>query len=243
VPFLSGLLIGLAGFWLRLGVAESPSFVKLRKTGNLASNPVAEAVRNDRSAIATTLGLTAFMAVGFYLPFVWLPTWLTQIIRFPLPADQALIATTFALFALLILTPLTALVSDRIGRKPMFLAGALGYALLSYPVFVLMTSGTFRSALLGGLVFAACCSLFAGCMAATMVELFPTRTRYTGVAIGYNVGQTLLGGTAPLVGTALIHFFGNELAPAFYLIGSAMVGSLACLFIKARHGQPLDETT
>jgi MHS family proline/betaine transporter-like MFS transporter len=104
-----------------------------------------------------------------------------------------------------------------------------------------MTDGSFASALLGGLVFAACCSLFAGCMAATLVELFPTRTRYTGVAVAYNVGQALLGGTAPLVGTGLIHLTGNDLAPAFYLTGWAAVGVAACLFIKARHGRPLDE--
>jgi MFS transporter, MHS family, proline/betaine transporter len=242
-PFLGGLLIGLVGFWLRLGVEESPSFLMMQKTGRLAPNPIAEAVRHDRGAIATTLGLTAMMSVGFYLPFVWLPTWLSQINRPPLPEKQALAANTIALLALLLLTPLTALVSDRVGRKPMFLAAALGYALLSYPVFVGMTGGTFTSAVLGGLVFAACSSLFAGCMAAAMVEQFPTRTRYTGVAIAYNLGQTLLGGTAPLVGTALIHLTGNDLAPAFYLIGFAPVGGVACLFLKARHGQPLDQAT
>jgi MHS family proline/betaine transporter-like MFS transporter len=78
-------------------------------------------------------------------------------------------------------------------------------------------------------------------MAATMVELFPTRTRYTGVAIGYNLGQALLGGTAPLVGTALIQLTGHGLAPAFYLIGWSAVGGVACLFIQARHGLPLDQ--
>jgi MHS family proline/betaine transporter-like MFS transporter len=243
VPFLAGLLIGLVGFWLRLGVEESPSFLQIQKTGNLAPNPIAEAVRNDRGAIATTVGLTALMSVGFYLPFVWLPTWLSQINRPPLPENQALTANTIALLTLLLLTPLTALVSDRVGRRPMFLAAALGYGLLSYPVFVRMTGGTFTSALLGGLVFAVCSSLFAGCMAATMVELFPTRTRYTGVAIGYNLGQTLLGGTAPFVGTALIHLTGNDLAPAFYLVGCAPVAGVACLFIKERHGQPLDQAT
>jgi MHS family proline/betaine transporter-like MFS transporter len=241
VPFLCGLLIGLAGFWLRLGVAESPSFLNLRKTGRVAANPVSESVRNDRGAIATTLGLTAFMAVGFYLPFVWLPTWLSQINRPPLPESEALTANTIALVALLLLTPLTALVSDRVGRRPLFLAAALGYALLSYPAFVRMSDGTFTAAVLGGLAFAACSSLFSGCMAATLVELFPTRTRYTGVAIGYNVGQTLLGGTAPLIGTALIDLTENFLAPAFYLIGCAAVGGVAGLFIKARHGQSLDE--
>jgi MHS family proline/betaine transporter-like MFS transporter len=241
VPFLAGLLIGVLGFWLRLGVAESPSFVTLQKTDRLAANPIAEAVRNDRGAILTTVGLTALMSVGFYLPFVWLPTWLAQISRRPLPENQALAASTIALLALLVLTPLTALVSDRVGRRPLFLAAAVGYALLSYPVFLLLSGGTFAGAVLGGLVFAACSGLFSGCMAATLVELFPTRTRYTGVAIGYNVGQTLLGGTAPLIATALIHLSGNDLAPAFYLVGWAVVGGVACLFIKSRHGQALDQ--
>jgi MHS family proline/betaine transporter-like MFS transporter len=241
VPFLAGLLIGLVGFWLRLGVQESPTFLQIQKSGRLAANPIAEALRSERGAIATTLGLTALMAVGFYLPFMWLPTWLAHINRPGLAESQALKANTLALVALLLLTPPAAMLSDRVGRRPMFLAAALGYALLSYPLFLHMTDGSFGSALLGGLVFAACSSLFSGCMAATMVELFPTRTRYSGVAIGYNGGQTLLGGTAPFVATALIQLSGNSLAPALYLAASAVVAGVASLFIKARHGQPLDD--
>jgi MHS family proline/betaine transporter-like MFS transporter len=79
-------------------------------------------------------------------------------------------------------------------------------------------------------------------MGATMVEMFPTRTRYSGIAIGYNLGQALLGGTAPLVATGLIDLTGNHLSPVFYLIACALVGGVASLFIKARHGQSLDET-
>jgi MHS family proline/betaine transporter-like MFS transporter len=240
LPFLSGLLIGAAGLWLRLGVEESPSFLKIQKADELASNPIVEAVRNDFGAIAITLGLSPLTSVGFYLPFVWLPTWLAHINQPALPEEQALIANTIALLVLLFLTPLTALVSDRVGRRPMFVAGALGYVLLSYPAFLLMTGGTFWRALMGGLVFAACSSLFSGCMAATMIELFPTRTRYSGVAIGYNLGQTLLGGTAPFMATALIHVTQDKLAPAIYLIGAAMVAGVASLFIKSLHGQPLE---
>ncbi len=203
LPFLSGFLIGLVGLWLRVGVDESPSFVVLKQTGKIALNPLAEALRNDRRGIATTLGLAALSSVGFYLPFVWLPTWLAHINQPVLPESQALWANTIALLALLALTPLTALISDRVGRKPMFLAAAFGYALLSYPVFWMMSSGRYPAAVLGGLIFASCDGLFSGCMGATMVELFPTRTRYSGVALGYNLGQALLGGTAPLVGTAL----------------------------------------
>jgi MHS family proline/betaine transporter-like MFS transporter len=242
VPFLCGILIGLAGLWLRMGVEESPSFQKIQKAGKLADNPVAEAVRNNWGAILTTLGLTGISSVGYYLPFVWLPTWLAQIKQPPLTEGQALTANTIALLALLILTPFTALISDRIGRKPMYWASAAGYALLTYPVFLMMSGGGFPSAVLGGLVFAACSGPYSGCMAATMVELFPTRTRYSGVAIGYNVGQAVLGGTAPFVGTALINLTGHALAPTYYLIVCALAAGVSAWFIEARHGLPLDET-
>jgi MHS family proline/betaine transporter-like MFS transporter len=121
----------------------------------------------------------------------------------------------------------------------MYLGGAIGYAVLSHPLFVGMTDGSYASALTGGLLFAFCISLPSGCMAATMIELFPTRTRYTGVAIGYNVAQALLGGTAPLVATALIDASGNEIAPAWYLIVAAMVTGVTACFIPARHNEPL----
>lgn len=180
-------------------------------------------------------------SVGFYLPFVWLPTWLSQINQPPMPQNSVLAANTFALFLLLLLTPLTGLISDRVGRRPMFLAAALGYVLLTYPVFLLLTSPSVPRAWLAAIVFALCSSLFSGSMAATMVELFPSRTRYTGVAIGYNVGQTILGGTAPLIATTLIDLTGNNLAPASYLIVCSLVAGIASLFIPLCHGRPLDE--
>lgn len=240
VPFQCGFVIGLVGLWLRLGVEESPIFVALQKSGEVVANPIVEALRHDWGGIATTIGLAAISSVGFYLPFVWLPTWLSQINRPPLPESQALWANTVALLALLVLTPLTAVVSDRVGRKPMYLAAALGYAVLSYPLFAMMSRGGYPAAVVGGLAFATCNSLFSGCMGATMVELFPTRTRYTGVALGYNIGQAVLGGTAPLFGTALVELTGNKLAPTFYLIVCAIVAGVAALFIPPRHGVPLD---
>lgn len=240
LPFLGGILIGMVGLWLRLGIEESPSFLRIRKTGDLAANPIVEAVRKDLGPIAITVGLTGILSIGFYVPFVWLPTWLSQINRPPLDENRALTANTIALSALLVLTPLAALVSDRIGRRPMILGTALGYVLLSYPLFLLMSGGTFAGALLAGLVFSACNSLFSGCMAATLVELFPTRTRYTGLAIAYNIGQTLLGGTAPLIATGLIRLTGDVLAPAYYLMGAAALTGVASLFVRSRHGQPLD---
>src|SRR5262249_48623837 len=153
------------------------------KTGQLVGNPIAETLRSDRRAIATSIGLTAFMAVAYYLPFVWLPTWLAHINRPPLAGALALTANTIALALLLVLTPLMALISERVGGRRMFLASALTYGLASYPIFLLMAGGGFTAVVLGGVVFAVACSLFAGCMAAVLADLFPTQTRYSGVAI------------------------------------------------------------
>jgi MHS family proline/betaine transporter-like MFS transporter len=239
VAFVSGLVIGVVGLWLRMGVTESPDFAALRQAGRLAANPVADAFRRDRGAIVTTIGLTCLSSVGFYLPFVWLPTWLSQIISHKLPKEQAFASSTIALSALLILMPPLALLSDRVGRRPMYLASAAGYILLSYPLMVLMQSGTFLAAIVGSLAFAVVNSLFGCCMGATMVELFPTQTRYTGVAIGYNVGQAVLSGTAPLVAVWLIERTNSEVAPAFYLIASGLVAAFFSLAIRPLHGKPL----
>src|SRR5262249_57048733 len=102
----------------------------MQKAGQLGANPIAEGLRNDRRAILITLGLAVFMAVSFYLPFVWLPTWLAQINQPQLSESHALTANTTALLVLLVLTPAAGALSDRVGRKPMFLASTLTYALL-----------------------------------------------------------------------------------------------------------------
>jgi MHS family proline/betaine transporter-like MFS transporter len=239
VAFVSGLLIGALGLWLRMGVAESPDFAALRQTSQLAANPIADALRQDSRAILTTIGLTGLSSVGFYLPFVWLPTWLSETISHPLPPNQALASSTIALASLLVLIPPLALISDRIGRRPMYLAASAGYVILSYPLLLMMSRGTFGTAVGGGLVFAFFNSLFGCCMAATMVELFPTQTRYTGMAIAYNVAQAVLSGTAPLVAVGLVRFTGDDMAPAFYLTAAAVVAGLCSWSIKPVHGMPL----
>ncbi len=121
----------------------------------------------------------------------------------------------------------------------MYLAASAGYVLLSYPLLTMMSAGTFATALAGGLAFAFCSSLFGSCMGATMVELFPTQTRYTGVAIGYNVGQAVLSGTAPLVAVWLVEKTGSVVAPAFYLILCGLVAGFFSRFIPVLHGKPL----
>ena len=239
IAFISGLAIGALGFWLRMGVTESPDFAALRQAGQVAANPIADALRRDRRAIVTTIGLTGLSSVGFYLPFVWLPTWLSQMIAHPLPKEQAFASSTLSLASLLVLIPLLALLSDCVGRRPMYLAASAGYVLLSYPLMSMMSSGTFAAAIAGGLAFAFVNSLFGCCMGATMVELFPTQTALHGSRhrLQRRPGRAQRNGAVGC--RCAVEYTHHEVAPAFYLIVCGVVAAFFSFSIPLLHNKPL----
>jgi MHS family proline/betaine transporter-like MFS transporter len=154
-------------------------------------------------------------------------TYVVSILKLPL--GVALMINTVSMGVMAVLAPAMAALSDRIGRVPTLLSGALGLALLSYPLFKLIGHDTIGFILAGQLVFAVLLSVYSGPMPAALVELFPARERYTGLSIGYNLSLALFGGTAPLVATFLIRETGNIMAPSFYVIITA-VFTAALLF-------------
>jgi MHS family proline/betaine transporter-like MFS transporter len=119
------------------------------------------------------------------------------------------------------------------------LAGSIGYLVLSYPMFLWMSGGTFRAALSAQLVSALLSVLYGGASLAAFVELFPTRTRYSGLAVSYNLAAALCGGTTPLVATWLVNVTGSTLAPAYYLMAAALGTTIAALAMPERADLPL----
>ena len=89
VPFLCGILVGAVGVWIRMGVAESPQFKHAAAAGEVVRMPLMIALRRDRRAMLITAGLTLMLSVGYYLPWVWLPTWMSHILPHPLPLERA----------------------------------------------------------------------------------------------------------------------------------------------------------
>jgi MHS family proline/betaine transporter-like MFS transporter len=156
-----------------------------------------------------------------------------------MPQWEALTSSTLAGAVLILLNPLAAALSDRLGRRPVILAGSVGYLVLSYPMFWWMSGGTFTAALSAQLVSAVLSALYGGASLAAFVELFPTRTRYSGLALSYNLAVAICGGTTPLVATWLVNVTGSTLAPAFYLMAAALGTTVAALAMPERAGQPL----
>lgn len=130
-------------------------------------------------------------------------------------------------------------ISDRIGRKPVFVAGAVAQIVLAVPMFLLIQHGGPVGVVIGCVVLGLCLASFAAPTASTLPALFPTAIRYGALSIGFNVAVSAFGGTTPLINEALVGTTGNKLMPGFYLIASGMIGLVTLLFLKESATQPL----
>ena len=238
LPFLAGIVIGGFGLWMRKGMVEPPAFKKLKATENVHKSPVIQVIRDMPGRIGHAAALVVLFGGGFYMLFVWWPTYLTHMVQPAVP--HALMINTIATLFVMALIPLSGYLSDRVGRKKMLVASSLGIAVAAYPLFVLTDHGVFESALVAQLIFALLFCNIQGSIPATLAEMFPTAMRFSGIALGYNVTLALIGGTAPMVCTWLVATTGDIASPAYYLIVMALISSVAALKIRPMEGRELD---
>ncbi len=231
VPFLAGSLIALIGWYVRTRVRESPAFERERQARALSQAPIREVWISQRVSVVQVIGLVLLHGAGFYLLYVYLSTFLATVTNVPLSSVLTINTTCMMLLALLI--PLMGRLSDSIGQKPLLVTGAAGLALASYPMFVWLTSEDLFLMLLAQALLTALMSCYLGPFFAVVVELFPTRLRYTGLSLGYNIASALFGGTAPLIATVFIQWSGMTLAPSLYLSFCAIISLTIVLTLRS----------
>jgi MFS transporter, MHS family, proline/betaine transporter len=237
VPFLVGTLIGLLGLYMRAGTLETPHFAALEQSGSISATPVRESLRHARKELFTVIGLTWLPAVMTFMIFVYITTYLTVVINLPLASSLAI--TSLGLVVVTILQPVMGRLSDRVGRKPLLIAGAAGTLLLAYPLFFLLSRGDFALSVIAMGVFSILLTLVGGPLPATVVELVPTRTRYSILSMGYGVSQAVFAGTSPIIATFLIQQARSPIAPSFYLILSAVATLATSVLIKETYRDQL----
>ncbi len=237
IPFLIAGVLGVVGLYIRLRLGDTPDFERLRDEGEVAESPLKKALTTSWRPILQIAGLVVIHNVGFYVVFTFLPSYFTKTLEFT--KSNAFVSITIASLVALVLIPPLGALSDRIGRKPLLIAGAVGFAVFAYPLFLLLNSGSLAAAFGAHAGLAAIESVFVSASLAAGAELFATQVRSSGYSIGYNVSVALFGGTAPYVATWLVDRTGNVIAPAFYVIAAAIVTLATVLTMRETAGQPL----
>ena len=240
IPFLIAGPLGLVGLYIRLKLTDTPAFEQLAASDDVAASPLREALRTAWRPILQVIGIMIMFNVGYYVVFTYLPTYFIKTLRFS--KTTAFVSITVAcVVAIVLILPLAAL-SDRIGRRPLLVAGTTAFAVLAYPLFLLLNSGSVATAIAAHALLAAIESTYISVAVATGIELFATRVRYSGFSIGYNLCVAAFGGTTPYMVAWLTGSTGNNLAPAFYVIVAAVVSLATVLTLRESAGRPLPAT-
>jgi len=194
-------------------------------------SPIRDAFRTQWTTIVKVIGFNLVNGVGFYMCFIYMTTWLLQTHHFSQSAALALVS--FSLIVLLAGLPVSGIVSDHIGRKPLLLLGSGLLALLAWPLFWLISQPSIPLIVAGLASFSLIVACFGGACPAFMVEAFPKHVRCSGLSVGYNLSLSIFGGTVPMVSVALIAATGDRLAPAFYLMLAAALSFVMGALINA----------
>jgi MFS family permease len=225
VPFLLGVVLTGVGLFLRVKVTESPLFEQIRdeKPTRL---PLAEVVRRHPRSVLLAMGARVAENGYYYFFTVFALSYGTQ--HLGLPRELLLNGVLVAAVAHLVATPLFGALSDRAGRRPVYLGGAVFLAAFAFPFFRMVGTrepGLVYLALALGMVGHAA---MYGPQAAFLSELFGTRVRYTGASLGYQLAAPLSGGLAPLVAAGLLAWSGGDPWPVgVYLVLMAVVTVVA----------------
>jgi MFS family permease len=237
VPFaLSVILIGI-GLWIRLGILETPVFRQLVETNKIERAPIAEVIRRQPREILLSAFIRMAEQAPFYIFTAFVFAYGTNTLH--LPRDLILSAVLVAACLSFVTIPLSGHISDRIGRRKMYLIGAAVTGLFGFLYF-----GMLDTALPSAVFIAIVLSLIPhdmmyGPQAALIAEAFTPRLRYSGASLGYQLASIIAGGPAPLIATALFAAYHTGYAIAIYVLACAVVSLVAASLMPDYTGKDI----
>lgn len=231
IPFLLSIVLVAIGLFVRLSIQETPDFERIKQSGTVVRMPVLTVLSQHWKTVLLAAGAFFVVNGSFYLFITQIVSYGTTALK--LPASVFFNATLVSALVSLFLLPLAGSISDRIGRRPIYLAGAVLTLLLAFPIYALVDT---RSPLL--ILLALCLgevglSMMYGPQAAFFSELFGANVRYSGASLGYQLASVLAGGLAPTIATALLKLSnGGSWSVALYLVGMSII-TLVSVYLAA----------
>lgn len=242
LPFLVAGPLGLIGMYLRSRMEDTPVFRDLEARDAVeehATGALKQACVSYVPQLLKLFGLVIALNVINYTLLSYMPTYLQNTIG--LSNTSALVVPIVGQLVMMAVLPFVGALSDRTGRKPLWIVSLLGLAALSVPLFELMGTG-FGGAMVAFAVLGLLYTPQLATISATFPAMFPSHVRYAGLALGYNLATSIFGGTAPLVNDRLVAGTGDPLWPAYYLVIACAVGLVAVAFLVETKGVSLRGT-
>lgn len=238
IPFLLSAVLVLIGLYVRLSVEESPVFkqaqeqaVALAATGVKEIVPIVEVFRRYPREVFTAMGARFVENVSYYIFTIVITTYATK--RLGLPSSFVLGAVLIGAAVHLVTIPMWGALSDRVGRRPLYLVGAAGVGVWAFVFIALIDTKSFPLTVLAVVVGLLFHGAMYGPQAAFLSELFGTKVRYSGVSVGYQLASIAAGGLAPIIAVALYTSFDSGYAVAGYVAICALV----TIFAVATYGE------
>ena len=222
VPFLLGMLLMGVGLFIRLCVMESPLFTALQNRPPQKSLPILVILRDYRRNVLLAMGARFAENAFFYIITVFSLSYATQ--QLQLPKSVVLHGVLLGSAMQFVVVPIFGALSDRVGRRPVYLGGAVFLTLFAFPFFWLLDTRHEAAIWLAIGIGLLGHSAMYGPQAAFFSEFFGTHVRYSGASLGYQLASPLAGGLAPLIATALLQWSDGKPWPiAVYLVGTGVI--------------------
>ncbi|MCX0272706.1 MHS family MFS transporter [Nocardia zapadnayensis] len=229
VPFLSSAILLLVGLYIRVRVTESPAFRAVREKRQESRFPAAELLRTAKVSTLTAIMAMAVNSVVFYMATVFALRYGAD--QDGLTRGSMLVAIMIAALLQIMTLPAAAILADRYGRRPVLLAGCLMAAAAAFPIFWLIDTGNTVAATISMIIAVSIVHSTAYApMASFISELFETRLRFSGSAIGYQVGSMIWSGPVPFVAAALYAWSGSSWPLSVYIVIVSLI-SFTAIFL------------
>jgi MHS family proline/betaine transporter-like MFS transporter len=239
IPFVLGLVIGIVGIYIRKNLRESPIYTQAKHKGQIASIPIMQSIKKYSRELLISTGMYMTVAAPFYTLTVYIESFLHCALK--LSQLQATIVNTIGLIVMIVIMPISASLTDKVGRKPILALSSIALAICIYPIFLIFSKEDFMLAICAQVVFAVILGFYMGPIPTTLVEMFPTSARLTGVALSYNISAAIFGGTAPMIALLLSDITGNKLAVGIYLaVLASITFAIIIKYFKESYSKALD---